>query len=140
MPAAPFAHGGQHRLDHRHGAEHIDLELAPQVVDRRFLQNALMAIAGVVDEHVDRADAGLDRGHRRRDPHGVGDVEDHRMRVRAERFERLDVARLAHGPDDDMAVLQGRLRQRAAESGRNAGDEKCFRHGGPLFNRLPVSR
>ncbi len=57
----------QHRLDHRHRAEDVDLELASQVVDRRFFQNALVTIAGIVHQNVDRADRILDLGDGGRD-------------------------------------------------------------------------
>ena len=89
LPGATLAHRGQHRLDHGHRAEHVDLELPSQIVDRGFLQNAFVAITGIVDENVDGADALLDLRHRGSDPRGVGDVEDRRMGALAQPFEGL---------------------------------------------------
>jgi hypothetical protein len=49
------AHVRQDRLDHRHGAEHVDRELGPDLIEARLLDRALEAVAGIVDQHVDPA-------------------------------------------------------------------------------------
>jgi len=142
VPGAALSHRRQHRLDHGDRAEYVDLELPPQVVDRGFLQKAFVAIAGIVHQHVDGADIFLDRRDRGRDLRGVGDVKDHRVGALTEFLEIRFVAFLAHGAHDDMTVAQRRLGQCPAESGGNAGDEKCLciclRHGRCL-SRLNAS-
>ena len=53
-PALP-AHPGQHELAQAHEAEHVGLELVAHLVHRDRLDRAGLAVAGVVDEHADRA-------------------------------------------------------------------------------------
>ncbi len=47
-------------------------KLPAEVVQRDLLQHAPVAVAGIVDEHVDEALFSLHRGHQRRDGGGVG--------------------------------------------------------------------
>jgi hypothetical protein len=88
-----------------------------------------VAVAGIVHEHVDRADPALDVRNHGRNRLGVGDVQNQRMRALAERLEFLLVGVVAHGAGDGMAVAQCSLRQGPAEAGGNAGDEECLCHG-----------
>jgi hypothetical protein len=60
---APHPHAWQHRLDHRDRAKHVGVELLAYVVQRRFLQDTFMAVAGIVDEDVDRTDRALCLGN-----------------------------------------------------------------------------
>lgn len=65
----------QHRTRHRHRAEQIDVELAANVGFARHLEMAELAMARIVDQHIDateRRDRTLDRARHRS---GVGNVE-----------------------------------------------------------------
>jgi hypothetical protein len=53
------AHERQHRL-HRDRAEYVHVELPAHCFERRFFHHAFVAVAGVVDQHVDGADARFD--------------------------------------------------------------------------------
>ncbi|MDQ1133964.1 hypothetical protein QE386_002559 [Pseudoxanthomonas winnipegensis] len=135
-PAPARAHVRKDRLDHRHGAEHVDLELPAQLLQRRLFQHAFVAIAGIVDQHIDRAELGLDALDDRRDRHGVGDVQ-HAGDGAARRqgFERVGRLRAAHRADHAMAGGQRRLGERAAEAAADTGDEQLFGLG---HGRAPV--
>ena len=107
MAAAPLTHPGQHRFRHRHRAEHVGGELALQIVHRGLLEHALVAVAGIVHQHVDRAGLPLGVGHGRGDRGVVGHVEHERMgTVARECREHLGVAVPPHGADHTMAGLQ----------------------------------
>jgi hypothetical protein len=71
-------HRRDHELGHADQAEHVRLELAADVVHGQVFEEAVQAVAGVVDQDVDVLLAGEDV--LRRPPHGglVGDVELHR--------------------------------------------------------------
>ena len=59
------AHHGQHGPGHVHGAEGVRLELLLDELEGGLLEQSELAVAGVVDEHVDAAEAGdggLDAG------------------------------------------------------------------------------
>jgi hypothetical protein len=54
-------HLSQHQLGEAHGPEDVGLELAPNGLQRNGLDRSALAVAGVVDEHPDRALGLLDR-------------------------------------------------------------------------------
>jgi len=126
--AAPAAaHAGQHRLDHGHGAKHIDLELADQLGQRRFLEDALVTIAGVVDQHVDRSHVLLDPPHGRRDVLEVSHVEDHGSGALAVHgLECRPVVLAPHRADHGVAGAQRRFGEGAAQARAGAGDQEDF--------------
>src|SRR6185295_9533125 len=64
-PGSAAAHAWQDETDHRDGTEEVDLELSAVVLFALLLDGAEKVDAGVVDEHIDPAEAGfrvLDRG------------------------------------------------------------------------------
>ena len=76
------AHRREHELAHADEAEDVRLELRADLLERDGLDRARLAVAGVVDQHADRAvlllhggDGGLHRGL-------VGDVEGERAAAR----------------------------------------------------------
>ena len=119
FPGAP--HRRQHELREPHCAKHVGLELAAHVVERYFLDRAVLAIARIVDENADRAEApldGFDRGAPRR---LVGDVEREGLAAHGAEFvERRGISRRR-----ECLVAGGAERQRSgvADAARAAGDE-----------------
>src|SRR5207253_1731247 len=61
--AAPAlaAHAGENELRQPDEAEDVGLELAAHLGHRHLLEGALLAVAGIVDQHADRALGALDR-------------------------------------------------------------------------------
>lgn len=76
-------HVRQHGLDHRHGSVDVHLELTAKVIHRRLLEEAVMAVSGVGDEYVDRAQVALGLVHDRVHRVMVGHVQDAGVRVAA---------------------------------------------------------
>ena len=66
MPQRLAAHSRQGELAHPDEPEHVRLELAAHHVERNVLDRARLAVAGVVDEHSDRALGLLHRADRGR--------------------------------------------------------------------------
>ncbi|MOA23852.1 hypothetical protein D3C78_1445000 [compost metagenome] len=114
-------------LGHRHRAKHVDVELATHLLQRRFFENAFMAVAGIVDQDIDRAVSGFYLRHRAIDSIELGDIQDHAMgTLRGERFEGLQRRLTAHGADDTVARCKCFLRQGVAQATAHAGDEEVF--------------
>ncbi|MNT19193.1 hypothetical protein D3C72_1544430 [compost metagenome] len=127
MAAPAPAHEGQDGLHHRHRAEHVHVELAPHLRQRRFFHDAFVPVARVVDQDIDGADAGLDVRHHAVDGVEVGHVQ-HAANGGARRqgFE-CDPGRVAaHRADDAVAVGQGFFGERAAEAAADASDEQSL--------------
>ena len=53
MSAATLTESRHEGLGHRHGAKHVHLELATHLLDRRFLEDAFVAITRIVHEDID---------------------------------------------------------------------------------------
>ena len=103
--AAARAHAGQHRLDHRDGAEEVGGEQPLHVGVVAFLDGGAVAVAGVVDQHVDAAEALPRPPHRLRDLRVVGHVErDRERRVRVGVGEVLHARDVARGDDGVVAA------------------------------------
>ena len=123
-------------------AKHIGLEHRPDVGVVAFLDRREIAIAGVVDEDVDAAEAppgGLDGGF---DLGLLLDVEFERQRPLAVVADEIvDLRLVARGDHDAIAALEQDLRQLPAEAGRAAGNEpngfgRSVRHNG--LERLEI--
>jgi hypothetical protein len=100
-----------------------------------FLDGRAVAVAGVVDEDVDCAEAFLGCGDRRGDLLVAGDVERNRESlVRTGVGEALDLGDVAGGGDDVVPAVERGLGEGSAESGGAAGDEPR-RHGGSPSRR-----
>jgi hypothetical protein len=85
---------------------------------------AKIAVAGIVDEDVDAAEAGLDRLDRRVDLIVLVDVECERKAVLVVAGDDVvDLRLVARRHDDAVAALKQDDRQLAAESCRAASDE-----------------
>ena len=136
MAATARAHVRQHGLDQRGGAEDVHFELMAQLVQRGFFEDAFMAVAGVVDQHVDGADVAFDVGDECIDGAGIGDVQQAAEgAARREGLELLAGRFAAHGADHAMAGQQRLLGQGAAEAAADAGDEEeaGYGHGRELL-------
>jgi hypothetical protein len=117
------AHDGQDRAGDVHGADEADRELALDLLRRQLLEEARLEAGGVVDEHVDAAEA-VDGGlHRRLGVGAVGDVEldDEQIVRRADGLRH--VVGVAAGGDDRVARGERRLRDVDAQAAAGAGDE-----------------
>ncbi len=83
-------------LDHRHGSVDVHLELTAKVIHRRLLEEAVMAVPGVGDEHVDRAQVALGLAHDPVHRDMVRHVQDTSVHVTGERLEGPCVDGRAH--------------------------------------------
>ena len=117
------AHHGQHRACHVHRPDQIGGQLPLDLLGRQLLEEAGIEVAGVVDEHVDAAEALERRPHRRLRGREARDVElDDQQVVRlAER--RTDRLGVAAGRDDGMAGGECGLGDVHAHAAAGAGDE-----------------
>jgi hypothetical protein len=132
---APGPHRRQHRLDRAGSAEDVGVEQPPDCFVLAFLDGRAVAVAGVVDEDVDCAEAFLGCGDRRGDLLVAGDVERNRESlVRTGVGEALDLGDVAGGGDDVVPAVERGLGEGSAESGGAAGDEPR-RHGGSPSRR-----
>ncbi len=134
MPAPACPHPGQHRLDQLQRSEQVGVEQGMDVLVLAFLDRGQIAVAGVVDEHVHAAEAGLGRRDRRRDLARIGHVElDRKRRLAVRGREVGDVVALSRGDDDTVARGECLLGKRTAEPLGTAGDEPdcVFRDHGP---------
>ena len=128
MAAAPAAHRRQHRLDHRDRAEDIHLELVDQLRQGRLFEDALMTIAGVVDQDIDRAHVCLDLAHGRVDGIEVRDVDDHPVGALAvQSFKCKPLFFTPHRADHSVSGLQRGFGKGAAETCAGAGDQESLR-------------
>ena len=94
LAEALAAHAGQDELAHPQQAEDVRLELAPDLVHRHLLDGPGLAVAGVVDQHADRALRLLDRADGGLHRALVGHVERERLAaLRLEVGDRLGPAR-----------------------------------------------
>ena len=118
------AHPGQHRLDHRDRAEELGFEQCADVGVVTFLDGRAVAVAGVVDQHVDATELLFGLADSVGDLGGVSDVEgkweDAVCIVNGKVGDLPDVA-----GGDDCIVTRGdnSLGQGATQSGRAPGDE-----------------
>jgi hypothetical protein len=121
---AALAHVRERRPGQRDRAEVHRLHHVAEVVGLDLLDRADGAVAGVVDEHVEAAEAVERRGHRGGDLPAVGHVERHGMdavgRGGDEVGERPGAPRRG---DDAVAAGERGLHELAAEAGVAAGDE-----------------
>jgi len=100
MTATAFAHTRQNGARHGEQAEDVGFELIANFPVVGFLDGRLIAIAGIVDENVDVAEA-LQRGrHGRLDLGGIRDVEIDGERVTLVSGDEIGYARLVAGSDD----------------------------------------
>jgi len=131
-----LTHDRQHRLGHLQQAEYIGLELGADVFLARLLEEAEMAVARVVDQHIDPAEALGRRCNRGLRLLGLGDVEIDGQQPIADRVGPLGADRLgqafavARGRDHLVTGLQRRFRDLGAEAAAGAGNEPCLRHVG----------
>ncbi len=112
-------------------AEEIGLHLGAEFGIGSFLDCADDAVAGIVDDNVDAAEA-ADRGRDRLlSIAGDGHIElVYEDTVRSFRGERVKLADRSGGGDDVVAAIERIARKRHAEAGRGAGDEPGGGDGG----------
>lgn len=124
MPATLRAHARQNRARHRKEAEDVRVELRADLTLIAPFDRALIAVARIVDEHVDRAELFVRLRHGGLDLRGVGHVQRHAQQAFA-RIGREVVKRrlVARSGDATPAAFEHSKHQFAAEAGRAAGDE-----------------
>ncbi len=127
-PWPPLPHAGEHGLDHRDRAEHVGGELPLQVVYRGLLKGALVAVAGVVHQHVDWPGFLLRRPHRLGDRRIVRDIEQKWQRT-FRRAECLRVVGAANRADHAVAGGESGRRKRAAKPELTPVMRKVFDRG-----------
>ena len=127
---APRAHAGQHRLDRADGAEDVGVEELADGVVLALLDGGAVAVAGVVDQHVDAAEPLL--GGRTAAVTWASSVTSsgRASAVSGWASARSDRRGVAGGDDDVVAAREDGLGEGAAEAGRAAGDEPGG-HGSP---------
>ena len=117
-----LAHRRQHRLGHGDQAEHIGLELGAIALLVRLLDRGEVAIARVVDEHVEAARPldGRDRGlYVGRDI----DIELQRMRVVVAGDQIAELFGISRRSEHALTLRDEPFRQRPADPGRASRDE-----------------
>ena len=89
-----------------------------------FLEGCLVAVACIVHQHVDRAEACLGLGHRALDLGGIGDIQAERQHpVLGAAPEIGDARGIACRHHRTPAAIEHQLREIAPEARRAAGDE-----------------
>ena len=117
-------HAGQHRLDHVDRAEVVGVEQRPHLGVVALLDRGQVAVAGVVDQHVDPAERLVGRGDGGGDLGAVGDVErDGDARGRRSRRRSPAPPRCAGRSPPPVAGLERGAGDLAPDAGRAAGDE-----------------
>lgn len=95
-PGCRWPHCRQHGVDDGYSAEDVDLELLASWSSALSCQDALVAITGAGDEHVDRTLVVLDVGDRLSDGALVSDVKYSRVGPGVEPLERVRVVGSPH--------------------------------------------
>ena len=119
----------QRRLCHPERTEEVRLELAADVGLAHLLDEAEVAVAGVVDDDVEPAEAIVRLLHGGEVRVAVGDVEgDRQDRVAVGLDEVVEGGGVAGGRGDVVASLECGDRPLATEPTGRSGDEPRFRH------------
>jgi hypothetical protein len=99
----PRAHRGQDRLGHSDEPKHVRLKLGAVAGFVAFLEGGEIAVARIVDEHVDSARF-LGRGRHSFDVFGRRDIELQRSRVAMAADEIGKLLRIAGGREHTLAA------------------------------------
>jgi hypothetical protein len=132
-----LAQDGQDRPGDVEGAEEVGLHLGAHLIGAECLEEARVEVAGVVDEHVDAAEA-LDGGRGRGVGRGgVGDVEGEGEQVVVRADGVGGALRVAAGRHDGVARGECRSCDVDAHAAARAGDEADLgvSHGGCFPSR-----
>ena len=124
MAATPRTHARQHRPGQREEAEHVGVELGTDLGLVALLDARLVAVARVVDQHVDAPEATFGRLH------GIGDLP-RASDIQLERQGVLRVAAcqvghpgpIARGDSGTPSPREHGTRQFLAQAARAAADE-----------------
>ena len=134
-PESAGPHCRQHRLDHIDRTEVVDIEQLSDLGVFALLDRGQIAVAGVVDQHIDSAECHLRRRDRGSDLAGVGHVESNRNGAVPELVDEV-LHRIgpSRGHHHTVAVLKRCPRDLAPKAGGASGDQPT-RHqcapGGP---------
>jgi hypothetical protein len=121
---APLAHLGQDRLDQRGRAEEVGGKQLLDLVVGCLLDGGAVAMAGVIDQDIDDAEAFLGGPHDVTHPGVVGDIERERQRrIGVPSGEIFDPGRVTSRHHNPLATVQGRGGKRSPQAGRAASDE-----------------
>jgi hypothetical protein len=123
VTGALLAHDGQDGAGDVHRPEEVDGELALHLLGRELLEVARIVVPGVVDEHVDAAEAVDGRLDRRLGVLAAGDVELDDEQVIGLTERRCDGVRVAAGGNDVVACGERRLGEINPHPAPGAGDD-----------------
>ena len=124
MAALALPHARQHGLDHVDDAEVVGVEHRPDLGVLALLDRGHVAVARVVHQDVDGAQALPGLGHRGGDLVADRHVEGHRHgALGVPRDDVFDGRRVARRHDDAVAPVQRRERDLAPDARGAAGDE-----------------
>ena len=139
-PAGP-AHERQHGLRGGDLADHVDLELAAQVVERQQLQRRREADARVVDQAIQSAagEPARDARRRPRRSRGPSDIEDDDVQALRRAGERGGVGGGLDAGEHLMTVGGEPQRGRGADSAGGSGDQEAGHARGTPAGRVPIS-
>ena len=130
-PAALLAQQRDRRLGDVVDAPEVRLELGAEIGVVRRLDGRHVGVAGVVDDHVDPAEAVAGGGQRLPCLGGIGHVEAEREEAVAVALDELvELLRPGRRRGDAVAGLEGGVGEGAAEAARGACDEPCLFHVG----------
>ena len=108
----------------------VHLHLAAEFVSRQFEQRSCDPNAGIVDEPGKRPAVECRANLSRRGQYRrlVGDIEQQRCKVRAERgLEAIDVSLLAHAAEHAKSAIEQQFRGGPADTGGRTGDDNRSR-------------
>jgi hypothetical protein len=136
VAGAALAYARQHSLNHSYSSENVHVELMAHVVERRFFHQSFVAVTGVVDQHIDRADLRLDLGDGARDRDSLCNIQ--YFSESAPRAEGVKIGAGLLGPDGSRHILacrHGFPGEGKADAGTNAcGEESLCCHGSCVFS------
>ena len=139
---------GQHVVGHRLGAVDDAVDIERQLPAAGFLRQKFERrlggyAAGIVDQHIDRAEAFMRRLHHGVDALAVGDVgldrDDRALQSLGlgVALDRLSDIHVARGVDDVAALAREFHQQTAADAARAAGDDNGFARKAEIHDVFP---
>ncbi|MNV21080.1 hypothetical protein D3C71_1120070 [compost metagenome] len=127
MSAPPLAHVRQHTLRDGHGAEHVHVELPTHFSQRRLFHDALVAITGVVHQHIQWPHVCLNFVDDVFERVEVGHVQHPaKCACGVERFKALSCLLASYRADDPIPCCERFFGQCASEAATDASDEHGF--------------
>ena len=133
MAFTSCAHAGQHRASHSEEAEHVGIELRANFRLLAFFYGRLIAVAGVVDQHIDASEFRFGGGDSRGDLRRIRHVEIECQRAVAGSFDQgSEPCLVARSDHCAPAAREHECGEFMAEAGGASSDEPdggIFRKG-----------